>query len=62
MIAPVAFILCVITPILSGSAVSTPDVIQIAGGAGFFPAFIASFLLILGSEVGDKTFFIAVIP
>jgi putative Ca2+/H+ antiporter (TMEM165/GDT1 family) len=28
---------------------------------GFFPAFAASFLLILGSEIGDKTFFIAAI-
>lgn len=30
-------------------------------GAGFFSAFVASFLLILGSEIGDKTFFIAAI-
>lgn len=29
--------------------------------AGFFSAFLASFMLILGSEVGDKTFFIAAI-
>ncbi len=30
-------------------------------GTGFFAAFFASFLLILGSEIGDKTFFIAAI-
>ena len=32
-----------------------------AAGTGFFAAFFASFLLILGSEIGDKTFFIAAI-
>ncbi len=30
-------------------------------GAGFIPAFAASFLVILVSEIGDKTFFIAAI-
>lgn len=33
---------------------------QIAG-SGFLPAFVTSFILIVGSEIGDKTFFIAAI-
>ena len=33
---------------------------QIAGSS-FLPAFITSFILIVGSEIGDKTFFIAAI-
>ena len=34
---------------------------QLQADSGFFHAFAASFLLILGSEIGDKTFFIAAI-
>ena len=45
---------------LSGSAMSAP--LAVSGpSSGFFPAFAAGFLLILGSEIGDKTFFIAAI-
>jgi hypothetical protein len=45
---------------LSGSAMISP--LEVSGTPfGFFPAFAASFLLILGSEIGDKTFFIAAI-
>ena len=35
--------------------------VSIESKSGFFSAFAASFLLILGSEIGDKTFFIAAI-
>ena len=44
--------------LLCGFNVAHPNQDQ---NSGFFSAFIASFLLILGSEVGDKTFFIAAI-
>eukprot|EP00741_Cyanophora_paradoxa_P022191 tig00021435_g21421.t1 len=33
----------------------------LAGGSGFSAAFVASFLVILVSEIGDKTFFIAAV-
>lgn len=52
---PLAFI----TLVLSGQKLEAPE--SPVSGAGFFPAFLASFLLILGSEIGDKTFFIAAI-
>lgn len=48
--------------VLGGSSVESTGVdAAAASGSGFVPAFISSFLLILGSEVGDKTFFIAAI-
>jgi putative Ca2+/H+ antiporter (TMEM165/GDT1 family) len=45
--------------LLSGSAFHTSA--TSVAGTSFFSAFAASFLLILGSEIGDKTFFIAAI-
>ena len=45
---------------LSGYTVEM-SVTSAVAGSGFLPAFAASFLLILGSEIGDKTFFIAAI-
>lgn len=50
------FICLVLTGIESTGVAS-----EVAKDSGFFHAFVASFLLILGSEVGDKTFFIAAI-
>ena len=46
--------------ILSGVDVASYTPV-VAADAGFMHAFMASFLLILGSEIGDKTFFIAAI-
>ena len=48
-------ILSLLTTVASAAPVVTP------GSTSFFSAFAASFLLILGSEIGDKTFFIAAI-
>lgn len=45
---------------LLGSNTRNIFIPQIAG-SGFVPAFVTSFVLILGSEIGDKTFFIAAI-
>ena len=48
---------------LASGVFCSVDVTQTAkdSNSGFFSAFLASFMLILGSEVGDKTFFIAAI-
>ena len=51
-----------IIPMLGLMGSNSKDIFipQIAG-SGFVPAFITSFILIVGSEIGDKTFFIAAI-
>ncbi len=53
-----AVLLGIVTLILSGQ---NQQLGMTGSGTGFFAAFAASFLLILGSEIGDKTFFIAAI-
>ncbi len=58
----VPYAACLIGIVLSGYNVTNPPVaVAVANASGFVPAFISSFLLILGSEIGDKTFFIAAI-
>jgi Ca2+/H+ antiporter, TMEM165/GDT1 family len=58
----IPYVLIFVSFIICGTNLTSPEqLVTLTSKSGFVPAFISSFLLILGSEIGDKTFFIAAI-